>query len=214
MDKIISKKFNIKIGFQTRVDVADWALFKKLKEAGVILLAFGIESANQDVLDFYEKRTKVEKIKEAIVLANKAGIMTYGNIIIGAPIETNDHIESNEKFLREVPLDFIGVHVLNHIYGSPLWQEAYEKGMISKNEIIVPADERLSNFSYENLIELQNRITKTFYKNPKRIIRLIYKIIKVFGMSYILKVIYMYFSKAIYLPSHRSSGEVIKEVKR
>lgn len=78
MDKIIQERIQVKIGLQGRVDAVDLSLLKKMRQAGVVLIQFGIESANQDIFDFYNKKTTVEKGIEAIRLANKVGILTYG----------------------------------------------------------------------------------------------------------------------------------------
>ena len=55
-DGIINEQIDLKIIiFGVRVDAADEELFKKMKKAGVTHVYFGLESGNQDVLDFYNK---------------------------------------------------------------------------------------------------------------------------------------------------------------
>ncbi|MBL7075325.1 radical SAM protein [candidate division KSB1 bacterium] len=213
MDEIIENKFNLKIAIVGRVDLADYVLYKKLKEAGVIIIIYGIESANQDVLDFYNKKTTVEKTKKAIAIANKVGIITYGNIIIGAPIEKKRHFEVNKKFLKEVPLDFLNVHILQYACPSALWNDLYKKGLINENEIVVTANKKLSNFSKEELMKVQDELIKSFYNNPKRILRLTYKISRNFGVSFIFKLLNMFFSKTIYRSAEKFHDFVVKDVR-
>jgi radical SAM superfamily enzyme YgiQ (UPF0313 family) len=203
MDKIIKNRFKLKIIIVGRVDLADYDLFKKLKEAGVISINFGLESANQDVLDFLNKKSTVEKTKAAITIANKVGIITFGNIIIGAPMETKRHFEVNKKFLKEVPLDFLSLHILKYIYGSHIWDQAYQKGLIKKDEIVVTADKRLANFSTEELINVQKELIKSFYNSPKRILRITYKLLKTFGIGMIYGLFKMYFSRSVYRSSDK-----------
>jgi len=213
MDKIIEEKINLKIGIQGRVDLADYGLYKKLKEVGVFAMSFGIESANQDVLDFYNKKTTVKKVKKAITIANKVGIITYGNIIIGAPIEKNKHFEVNKKFLKEVPLDFLNVHILYYSCPSPLWNDARKKGLIDENEVVVAADKRLSNFSYEELIKVQAELIKLFYNNPKRILRIIYKVARNLGLRFVFELFKSYLHKTIYRPAEEFHDVAIKDVR-
>ncbi len=213
MDKIIENKFNLKIAVVGRVDLADYYLYKKLKKAGVIIIIYGIESANQDILDFYNKKTTVDKIKNAITIANKVGIIIYGNIIIGAPIEKNKHFEVNKKFLKEVPLDFLNVHILHYAYPSPLWKDAYKKGLLDENEIVVAANEKLSNLSREELIKIQNELIKSFYNNPKRILRLIYKLSRNLRISFIFKFLKLFYSKTIYRSAEKFHDSVVKDVR-
>ncbi len=53
----------------TGVETADLNLYKKMKKAGVKMIAYGIESGNQDVLDFYNKRITLDQIRRAVSLA-------------------------------------------------------------------------------------------------------------------------------------------------
>jgi anaerobic magnesium-protoporphyrin IX monomethyl ester cyclase len=212
LDEIIRNRFNLKIAIIGRTDLADYDLYKKLKKAGVILLIIGIESANQDVLDFYNKKTTVEKIKRAINIANNVGIITFGNIIIGAPLEKKRHFDANIHFFREVPLDFLSVHILHYTYPSPLWNDAYKRNLITENDIVVAADNTLSNFSKEELIKAQDEMIKTFYRNPKRILRLVYKLLKNLGARFVLKLLILFNSKSIYRTPENFHDYRVKDV--
>lgn len=213
MDKIIENKINLKITIQGRVDLADLDLYKKLKEAGVIIMLYGIESANQDVLDYYNKKTTVEKAKRAITLANQVGIITFGNIIIGAPLEERKHFEINKKFLKEVPLDLLSVHILQYIYPLRIWTEAYEKGLIGRDEIVVAADERLSHFSHEELRKMEIELVKSFYNNPQRILRIARKFWKNLGIKFIWTLFRLYLGRKIYRTAEKFHGIGLKNIK-
>jgi radical SAM superfamily enzyme YgiQ (UPF0313 family) len=211
MDKIIENKIKLNIIVSGRADSADDDLYRKLREAGVFLIIFGIESANQDVLDFFNKKTTVKKTKEAIITANKVGIITLGNLIIGAPMEEKRHFEVNKKFFKEVPMDLLSMHILKYIYGSHIWNDAHQKGLIKKDEIAVEANETLSNFSTQELTKVQKELIKSFYNSPKRILRLIYKSLKIFGIGIVYMLLKMYISKAIYRTSDKFHRNVIKD---
>lgn len=178
MDSIIKEKIKVKIIVQGRVDSADYKLYKKLRDAGVVAILFGIESANQDVLDYYNKRTTVEKTVEAIKLANKVGIITFGSFIIGAPFETEKHFNKNKEFFDNVPLDFVMCNKLLYVKGSKLWDDANKKGVIKGSEHTVMTDRRLSNYSSEELSAIKYELTKYFYKNPRRLLRIPHKAIR------------------------------------
>jgi radical SAM superfamily enzyme YgiQ (UPF0313 family) len=59
LDGIILNKFQFKIIIQGRVDLINYDLCQKMKQANVIVLIFGIESINQDILNFYKKKTTI-----------------------------------------------------------------------------------------------------------------------------------------------------------
>lgn len=200
LDNIIRRKLKIKIIIQGRVDIIDYDLFLKMKQANVIMIIFGIESINQDVLNFYNKKITIEKITQVIENANSVGIITVSGLIIGAPSEEMKHFENTIKFFKRVPQDFINVNILRYQYPSPLWIQANMNGLIKDDEIIVYANEKSSNFSYEKLLKIQKTIIKSFYNNPKRIMRLVYKLSKHFGIIFIFKLLMIYLSKTIYRP--------------
>ena len=176
-------------------------------------MIYGIESANQDVLDFYKKNTTVEKAKKAVCLANKVGMITFGNFIIGAPIEKYSHFEANKKFFKEIPLDLVSIHVLNYVYGTPLWDDAYKKGLIGKNEIFIAADKRMSNFTTEELMRFQRDLIRSFYNNPRRILRLVYKFTTILGVKFIFILYKIFFKRTIYRSPNVFHGAPIKDVR-
>ena len=197
-DYIIQNKLKIKIIIQGRVDVMDYTLALKMKQANVIMLIFGIESVNQDVLNFYNKKITIEKITRVIEIANRVGIITVSGIIIGAPFEEMKHFENIIEFFKKVPQDFINVNILRYQYPSPLWMQANMNGFIKDDEMLVYANEKLGRISYEQLLDIQKEIIKSFYNNPKRIMRIVYKVSKNFGILSLFKIIFIYLSKTIY----------------
>jgi radical SAM superfamily enzyme YgiQ (UPF0313 family) len=99
LDLLIDSHLTIDMVIQgTRVDTANRKLYEKMKKAGVVYLGFGIESGNQDVLDFYNKRITLDQIRKAVTLADKMDFLTLGNFILGAPIETDIHIRDTINF--------------------------------------------------------------------------------------------------------------------
>jgi len=169
LDKIITMEPDMDLWVSTRVDVTDKEIYKKMKKAGVKYVAFGIESGNQDVLDFYDKGITLDQIIKAVKLSSKMGFISSGNFILGAPIETKEHIENSIKFACSLPLEQVGFSTLEYRYGSDLWIEAVNKGLIDKNENEVVADSNrgLANFSKEELQEFCNIGLRRFYFRPK-----------------------------------------------
>jgi len=155
-----------------RVDTAERELYKKMKNVGVKFIGFGIESGNQDVLDFYNKRITISQIRNAVNLAQEMDFMTMGSFILGAPIETEEHINKTIDFACSLPLDFSFFNPLCYQYGSDLWREAIESGKISENGYSHYADSRknLSNFTIEELENFCGKGFKKFYLRPNFII--------------------------------------------
>lgn len=170
MDFIIKHKMDVRIWIENaRVDSADRGLFQKLRDAGVEVIHFGIESGNQDVLDFYDKRTTTSQIRNAVNLSKEMGFFVDASFILGAPIETEEHINNTIKFAKSIPLDRAAFFVLALSMGTPLWEEAVKEGKISPDEHHVKVDSRrgLGNFTYEELVNFKMKAHKCFYFNPR-----------------------------------------------
>jgi len=175
MDDLIEIGTNIDLLVMgARVDSAERELYKKMKKAGVKYIEFGIESGNQDVLDFYNKKTTLDQIRTAVKLSRKMNFVTTGSFIIGSHIETRDHIEQTIKFASSLPLDIVLFYPLIYTYGSDLWNEAVENGIIKNTELLsvwADSDSGLGNFSKEELEKMCNKAVKNFYLRPSYVAR-------------------------------------------
>jgi len=177
-DELNKMGMDFEIGIHgARVDAAERELYKKMKKAGVKYLYFGLESGNQDVLDFYKKKTKLSQIKNAINLSKEMNFITIGNFIMGAPIETKEHLERTIKFARSLPLDIAGFGPLIYIRGSELWDWAVESKKITKDVTLIFAgsDNGLGKLTRQEIFDYINLGYKQFYFRPSYLLSQIYR---------------------------------------
>lgn len=76
-----------------------------MKKAGCVYVAFGVESANQDVLNKMRKGITVEQARNAIMLADKVGIKKGAFFIIGMPGGNIETFKQSLDFALSLPLD-------------------------------------------------------------------------------------------------------------
>jgi anaerobic magnesium-protoporphyrin IX monomethyl ester cyclase len=183
MDFLIEKKLNLEIWIAgVRVTDADENLFKKMKRAGVKSIEFGIESGNQEVLNYYNKKITLDQIRKAVKLSKKAGFLTIGNFIMGAPIETEKHLEDSIVFAKELNLDFAFFFPYSYLKGSSLWEDAFSKGIVKEDEMFLMNNSRegLGTMSLETF---RNKITEAyqrFYFSPRYILSQLFRQIFVY----------------------------------
>jgi anaerobic magnesium-protoporphyrin IX monomethyl ester cyclase len=175
MDGIVERRIKVRILIQARVDVVDDELYSALRRGGVFLILYGIESANQDILDFYDKRTTVEQAERAIRTAKRYGIFTYGFFILGAPMEREEHIRRSIQFVLENPLDFIALNILDYQYGSRLWKQAHKEGLVRDNQLIVTTNSRFGSLDTATLEEFSKEMYRAFYLRPSLFARIFAK---------------------------------------
>jgi len=151
-----------------RVDSANEELYRKMRRAGVRYVGFGIESGNQDVLDYYKKNITIEQIRKAVKLSRRMGFFTNATFILGAPIEDKNHLENTIKFACSLPLDLAIFGVLHYHMGSELWDEAVQQNIISKDDYLTPVTSKrgVGNFTYEELRRYCALAFKRFYLRP------------------------------------------------
>jgi len=173
LDFLIQEKTGLEIWIAgVRVDIADEKLFKKLKKAGISTISMGIESGCQEILKYYSKQTTLDQIRRAVHLARKTGIVTTGYFIVGAPIETKEHIEKTIEFAKSLPLDLVVFSPFAYLKGSPIWYEALKSGKLKKDEYAVIADVKrgLGNFTEEEMWNWSLKAFKEFYLRPSYIL--------------------------------------------
>lgn len=182
LDKLIESRLDLEIYIQgARVDTARRKLYEKMKKAGVKHLYYGLESANQDVLNFYNKKATVKQIRNAINLSSEMDFFTVGTFILGAPIETKEHIERTIKFACSLPLDVVIFTILTYKYGSELWDYAVKNGNTKDSDgytIVADSKLGLGNFTREELEEYYRKAMKKFYLRPRYVTRQILKLFK------------------------------------
>ena len=169
MDSIIKEDLDLEMWAEARVTSADKKLYRKMKKAGFKALAFGIDGGNQEVLDFYNKKTTIAQVRKAVNMSRKIGFYTYGTFIMGAPIETEKHFEDSINLAKSLPLDLVAFFVLEYGAGSPLWEEAIRDGKITHDEYLVFADSArgLGNFRKEEIDAFAQRAHREFYVRGK-----------------------------------------------
>ncbi len=108
LDRLIRKKMDIRILMETRVEdiVRDRDIIHKYKKAGIVHIYIGVESVNQEVLNFIKKDLKAEMSKEAIDIIHSQGIITETSFLLGFPNETKESIENTLKLSQWYNPDF------------------------------------------------------------------------------------------------------------
>ena len=127
-DKI--EKLNIPWTCQIRVNMINEALILRMKEAGCILISYGLESASPAILKSMQKGIKVEQIETAIQATRKAQVTIQGNWIFGDPDETPETVRETLDFNRKYRDYCIHLDVLLAYPGTPMYFDALEKGLV------------------------------------------------------------------------------------
>ena len=126
-DEIIAKGLSMQWTCETRVDLVDRELLFHMKQAGCYSVAYGIESASQEILDALHKGITLKQIEEAVRITREAGLQTVGYFMIGSPGESPETIKRTIQFAKKLKLDFAQFSVTTPFPGTELY-ELYSEG--------------------------------------------------------------------------------------
>lgn len=152
--------------------------------AGVSIISFGIESINENVLNYYKKNINPDRVARLITYANSIGVYTVGNFIIGAPIETEENISKTFEYALETPFDEVNVKILTYMAGSELYEQISPELRGEQRSILACHENALNSFYLDEMRLKIDNFMKIF--KSSRLIQISKKIEK-YGPPYILQ---------------------------
>ncbi len=159
----------------SRVDQVSYDMFREMVNTGCRCLFFGIESANQRILDYYKKGITPEQSEKAVQKARKAGTdIIVGSFIVGAPDETKQEVIKTLQFANKLDIDVPDVNILGAHVGTDIWNDLVAKGLLNQekhweDEICIPRDVP-TPVSYGEVRSLIFEYFRAFYLNPKQLL--------------------------------------------
>ncbi len=181
--KVKKEGIDIEWFCDSRVDNCKYDVFRQMVKAGCKILYFGMESANQRILNYYKKGITPNDSRSAVEKARKAGIdVIVGSFILGAPDETRREIQNTLKFAHELNIDVPQLNILGAFTGTDLWRDLVTKGFINEDQLwetgaYVP---RVSPHSvpFEEIRDMIYDYFRAFYLRPKLLLTEILRTMK------------------------------------
>ncbi|MGC1122546.1 MAG: radical SAM protein [Candidatus Methanofastidiosia archaeon] len=130
---IIDKGIKIPLSLETRADNCDRELIQLMKEAGITMINFGLESASPHVLKTVKKardeHTFLKQVKTAVTWAKEAGIKTTVSTIFGLPGEGLKEAEETLQFVKDLDVHEYYHNVLFLFAGTELFSTCTQYGL-------------------------------------------------------------------------------------
>ncbi|MDD2852863.1 MAG: radical SAM protein [Desulfuromonadaceae bacterium] len=103
LDAVIARNIPIYLLMETRpADILrDREIIWKYRKAGIIYISFGIESADQTVLDALKKGQVTEDIKQVFDILREQEIVSEASFMVGFPGETSDSIKRTMQLAQQ-----------------------------------------------------------------------------------------------------------------
>ncbi|MEW6237650.1 MAG: radical SAM protein [Candidatus Omnitrophota bacterium] len=171
LNRLIAEKLNFDWITLSRVDVMDEELLTLMARAGCHTIQFGVESADQGILNSIEKGIEPARVMEIFRLCRRLKIRTLAHFIIGLPGETEATALRSIEFAKDLDPDFISFNVAAPRMGTDLRSEAIRQGWTPKdvetvdNSIAFPQME-IGTLSSDRVRELRNQAIREFHLRP------------------------------------------------
>jgi radical SAM superfamily enzyme YgiQ (UPF0313 family) len=107
----------------TRPELIDQAMLKVMQRAGCWLVAYGVESANKDILEKLNRFCHPDIIRRAFKWTRQAGIRSLAYFMIGLPQESKDMIKDTINFAVELRPDYAAFSNYVLMPGSVLYDQ-------------------------------------------------------------------------------------------
>jgi len=111
-DHLIARKRPIRWACQTRVDVVDAALLRKMRDAGCRLIQFGVESGDDKMLESTKKNISFASIREALSQARRLGMETVAYFLFGLPGESRDDMRRNIRLANRLNPTYVAYNIV------------------------------------------------------------------------------------------------------
>jgi len=178
--QIRKEKLDIDWFCDSRVDNCSYDVFREMVRAGCCMLYFGVESANQRILNYYKKGITPDHTRRAVRSARKAGVdIIVGSFIVGAPDETRPEIQNTLRFAHELDIDVPQLNILSVFAGTDSWNDMVAKGFIDEEKYWETGTfaSQVSPLAvpFEEICQMTYEYFKTFYLRPKTLFTEIFR---------------------------------------
>ena len=163
VDEIMTRGIKVHWTCTIRANIATRELLARMKEAGCWRVRIGVESGNQEVLDFIEKEVTKEQIREVVQAAEEKGLQTKAFFMIGHPTESERTIRDSIDFAKSLPLTDITVQINTPLPGAPQFKFFEEHGSL--------VSDRLEDYTFWQPVFIPEGLTK---ESMERLFRTFY----------------------------------------
>jgi len=163
-DFIIGRRYDLGWACQTRFDLVDEPILKKMKEAGCRLIQFGVESGTEEIVRKTNKYIPPKTISEGLRLVHKLGMESVAFIMFGLPNETAEDMVRSIQYVKKINPTYVAYNI-----AIPYTEATYDAQRASPANEGVFFPETYGGYSKEFLDAMVKKGMMAFYLSPRTI---------------------------------------------
>ena len=178
-EELNARKLKLLWDCGTRVDMVDRELMQTMKNAGCIAVWLGVESGSEAMLGAMNKRIKLDQTRLAYKTAQKVGLITIANVVLGFPGETEQTAQETINFVKQLNPDDVGFYIATPYPGTPMYEQVIKNGWLrvtdfDKYDTAGPTFET-PYLSMDKLSKMRYKAYQQFYLRPTYVIKMMRK---------------------------------------
>jgi len=108
LDGIIKERWDIDIWCETRTDLVDRDILTRMAKGGVRQIAYGLETADKNVLKTINKKVDLEQFKKVVKMTQDLGIKVEAFTLYALPKQTYKSAYQTLEFVKNLGLEIRG----------------------------------------------------------------------------------------------------------
>jgi radical SAM superfamily enzyme YgiQ (UPF0313 family)/MoaA/NifB/PqqE/SkfB family radical SAM enzyme len=129
-EEIKRRGIHVPWAMMARADLMDEDILEQLRSAGLFAVKYGVESAEQTLLDRICKNMDLRKTERMIRFTQSLGIKTHLTFSFGLPGETQETIRKTIDFAKTLDPDSLQFSIATAFPGTSYYQALEQKGHI------------------------------------------------------------------------------------
>ncbi len=178
--KMVENAFDLTWSCNAHIKSFNEDKIKHMKAAGCHTVSLGIESGSDEILEKYSKKITTDEVKSTIRMLNAYKIHVLGYFIIGLPGDDEESIRKTIDLAKELDIDFASFAIATPDVGTPLREEALQKGWMRPEEDVFDSTDfpvlEAGTLSKEEVWKLRSQAVREFYLRPSYLFKMIRQI--------------------------------------
>lgn len=173
----IMRKYGMVWGCQARADAITEPIAKMLGESGCRYVDLGVESFNNEILEYIHKGETADDIRRAVALLKKYKVPVKLNVLIGSsPLETRETVKETLRETKKLGVDQVMFNIVSPFPGTEYYKLCKENGWLANGEY-VPTDVQresilnLPNLTSKEMEKLLYRNNLSYFLSPRFIVK-------------------------------------------
>ncbi|MFH1760770.1 MAG: radical SAM protein, partial [bacterium] len=132
--QIIKRKINVPWAAMGRADLMDNEMLLIMADAGLYAFKYGIESADERILQNCGKNLDLARAREIIKQTKSLGIKVHLTFCLGLPGETRQTADKTRQFIEQTQPDSYQLSLATAFPGTEYFKYAQEHGLLTSDQ--------------------------------------------------------------------------------